>query len=284
MRRNDIQYSDNLFKNDYNAAVMHSHAGAWERETLNPIFKIIYRKFAMEPMEPLSKANILLVDDEYDILHLIEYNLKKEGYSVALADSGEKALTIVKRENPDLIVLDLMLPGIDGLEVCKILKSDPATRRIPVLMLTAKAEESDIVIGLELGADDYLPKPFSPKVLTARVKALLRRTQAWKSKNSGDVLKTGGLTIHPELHKVTIGEESIDLTATEFDILHLLVKRRGWVFSRAQIVDNVKGDDYPVTDRSVDFHMVSLRRKLGGYGKRIETVRGVGYRFKGDDI
>ncbi len=172
-----------------------------------------------------------------------------------------------------------MLPGLDGLEVCKILKTDPKTRQIPVIMLTAKGEEPDIVTGLELGADDYVTKPFSPRVLSARVKAVLRRKTA-EPTNDKSVLKIHDLVIHPGRHEVLAAENPVDLTHTEFRILHLLARRPGWVFTRYQIINGVQGEDVAVTDRSVDVHIVSLRRKLGRCGEYIETIRGVGYRFK----
>lgn len=231
-------------------------------------------------MDIPQKETILIVDDEEDILQLISYNLTKEGYSVIGVGTGEKAIETARSKPPDLIVLDLMLPGIDGLEVCKKLKSDQSTSHIHILMLTAKSEDSDIVIGLELGADDYMTKPFSPKVLTAKIKALLRRKLAAETEVKDSVVYYNDIVIDPGLREVSIEGDKLELTATEFAILHLLMKRPGTVYSRAQIVDNVKGDDYPVTDRSVDFHIVSLRKKLGDSGKLIETVRGVGYRFK----
>ena len=181
---------------------------------------------------------------------------------------------------PDLILLDIMLPGMDGLEVCRMLKRDPVTEKIPVVMLTAKGEESDIVTGLEIGADDYMPKPFSPKVVIARIRNLLRR----KSRSDVDdtsTIKLKDLVIHPGRHEVLLKSKKIDLTCTEFRVLQFLARRPGWVYTRQQIVDAVRGEDYPVTDRSVDVQIVGLRRKLGTtYGALIETVRGVGYRFK----
>ena len=231
-------------------------------------------------MGTVNKESILVVDDEEDILELVKYNLSKEGYSVTTVTTGEKAIRIARQDSPDLVVLDLMLPGVDGLEVCKYLKNDPSTNRIPILMLTAKEEESDIVIGLELGADDYVTKPFSPKVLTARIKALLRRKKNISPVEDSDIIRYPGMEIDPERHEVMIDGRGTSLTATEFRILHFLARKPGWVFSRAQIVDAVRGENYPVTDRSVDVHIVSLRKKMGRQGKRIQTVRGVGYRFK----
>jgi two-component system phosphate regulon response regulator PhoB len=227
----------------------------------------------------MKKKKILVVDDEEDILELVRYNLSREGYEVLCASSGEDGLEAAKKEIPDLIVLDLMLPGIDGLEVARILKSNNSTKNIPVIMLTAKGEEADIVTGLELGADDYITKPFSPRIMIARVRAVLRR----KVKGVDDeveVIKVNDITINPGRHEVLVNEEPVQLTFTEFGILNYLIRRPGWVFTRSQIVDAVKGDDYFVTDRSVDVQIVGLRKKLGTAGKNIETVRGVGYRFR----
>lgn len=226
----------------------------------------------------MSKACILVVDDEEDIRELVQLNLDREGYRVLTCETGEQALAVARAQTPDLIVLDLMLPGIDGLEVCKRLKADSNLQEIPVVMLTAKGEESDIVAGLELGADDYITKPFSGKVLVARVRRLLRKgTEASEEKG---LVKVHGLVIDPGRHEVTLHDKPVALTLTEFNILHTLARRPGMVFTRYQIVDSIHGDDYLVTDRAVDVQIVALRRKLGPSGKLIETVRGVGYRFK----
>jgi two-component system phosphate regulon response regulator PhoB len=227
----------------------------------------------------MAKKNILVVEDEEDILELVSYNLVREGYSVEGVHTGEEALAAVGRNLPDLIVLDLMLPGLDGLEVCRQLKSNPRAQQAPIIMLTAKSEESDIVTGLELGADDYITKPFSPKVFLARVRAVLRR-RSRQVEDESSTLRVHDLTIHPGRHEVKLGDKKIDLTSTEFKILHFLARRPGWVFTRKQIVDAVHGMNYPVTDRSVDFQIVGLRKKLGEAGDYIETIRGVGYRFK----
>jgi len=227
----------------------------------------------------MAKEHILVVDDEADIRKLVEYNLAKEGYKIACAATGEDALKKARAAVPDLVILDLMLPGVDGLEVCRLLKSDAKTQRIPIVMLTAKGEESDIVAGLELGAADYVTKPFSPRVLVARVRAVLRRGAA-KPVDESAAITVGGLAIHPGRHEVLVKGKAVDLTATEFRILHFLARRPGWVFTRYQIVEAARGEDAAVTDRSVDVHIVSLRRKLGPSGSKIETVRGVGYRFK----
>ena len=226
----------------------------------------------------MKKEKILVVDDEEDILELVRYNLDREGYTVVCAASGEAALKVAEGETVDLIILDLMLPGIDGLEVARRLRQNAATRDIPIVMLTAKGEEADVVTGLELGADDYITKPFSPRILTARMKAVIRR-RSGISESEGEVLTIRELSIHPGRRHVTANGRSLDLTFTEFQVLYFLARRPGWVFTRSQIVDAVRGDDYPVTDRSVDVQIVGLRKKLGPLGHYIETVRGVGYRF-----
>jgi two-component system alkaline phosphatase synthesis response regulator PhoP len=227
----------------------------------------------------MAKEVILVVDDEEDIRELVELNLGREGYQILACDTGERALELVRARKPDLIVLDLMLPGVDGLEVCKRLKADPNTGHIPVVMLTAKGEEADIVAGLELGADDYVTKPFSGKVLVARVRRLLRR-HVDESEEKG-IVRVEGVEIDPARREVLVDGTPVTLTQMEFNILHTLAKRPGVVFTRYQIVDRIHGGDYLVTDRAVDVQIVALRRKLGSYGKLIETVRGVGYRLKG---
>lgn len=227
----------------------------------------------------MSKERILVVDDEEDILELVRYNLAKEGYQVTGAMTGEDAIKKIGTEAFDLIVLDLMLPGIDGLEVTKYLKNSQATTQIPIVMLSAKGEEADIVTGLELGADDYITKPFSPRVLIARVRAALRRRVSVPDDELA-VIHIHDLEIDPGRRSVLAEGEPVDLTYTEFQVLYILSRRPGWVFTRSQILDAVQGDDYPVTDRSVDVQIVGLRKKLGACGKYIETVRGVGYRFR----
>lgn len=227
----------------------------------------------------MAKENILVVDDEADILELVRYNLSREGYRVTVASTGEEALKKISLEGADLIVLDLMLPGMDGLEVTRRLRANTKTAHIPIIMLTAKGEEADVVAGLELGADDYITKPFSPRIVTARVKAVVRRQQ--KEPEDGDpIIRIHDLVIHPGRREVLAKGEPIQLTYTEFQVLQYLARRPGWVATRTQIVDAVRGDDYPVTDRSVDVQIVGLRKKLGEFGHYIETVRGVGYKFK----
>ncbi len=232
-----------------------------------------------EKTGPMTKETILVVDDEEDILELVRFNLNREGFTILCAATGEEAWGLLKTQRVDLLVLDLMLPGMDGLELARRLKNEPRTQAIPIVMLSAKGEEADIVAGLELGADDYVTKPFSPRVLTARVRAVLRR-QAQPEASEEEVLEIENLSIHNGRRSVTVDGRPVDLTYTEFQVLSFLAKRPGWVFTRTQIVDAVRGDDYPVTDRSVDVQIVGLRKKLGESGHYIETVRGVGYRFK----
>lgn len=227
----------------------------------------------------MAKENILVIEDEEDIQELLKFNLSKEGYRVNSVLSGEEGLKRSKETQPDLIVLDLMLPGVDGLEVCKMLKHDSKTAHIPIVMLTAKGEESDVVTGLELGADDYITKPFSPKVLIARIRSVLRRRSREQSV-AGNTINIHDLVIHPGRHEVTLAGKALDLTLTEFQILQFLARHPGWVFTRYQIVNEIRGDETIITDRSVDVQIVGLRRKLGEAGKYIETVRGVGYKFK----
>lgn len=224
---------------------------------------------------------VLVVDDEPDILELISYNLEKEGYSVTTVQTGEDALHSVRTNRPDVIILDLMLPGVDGVDVCRKIKRDPESRSIPVLMLTARTEDSDIVAGLEVGADDYITKPFSPKVLAARVRTALRRTTNDASSQQGNV-SIHGITIDVSRHEVLLRGELVPLSATEFAILEFLARNPGWVFSRMRIIDAIRGKDYPVTERSVDVQILGLRKKLGDLGSVIETVRGVGYRMRSE--
>jgi two-component system alkaline phosphatase synthesis response regulator PhoP len=227
----------------------------------------------------MAKEHIFIVEDEEDILELLEYHLVREGYSVTTAANGEDALVDIPNCMPDLVLLDLMLPGVDGLDVCRRLKQDDRTRAIPTIMVTAKGEESDVVAGLELGADDYIAKPFSMRVLVARVRTVLRRDRS-APHAATDTLHIGDLAIDPLRHRVLVRGEPVDLTSTEFGLLHFLAGRPGWVMTRDQIIDAVKGQDYAVTDRAVDVQVVGLRKKLGECAHYIETVRGVGYRFK----
>jgi two-component system phosphate regulon response regulator PhoB len=209
----------------------------------------------------------------------VRYNLSREGYQVTCLATGDGAVQAVRAQKPDLVVLDLLLPGMDGLEICRQIKQDPSLRHTPVLLLTAKSEDVDVVAGLELGADDYMTKPFSPRVLLARIRAVLRRRPT-SAGETEQVVRIHDLVIHPGRHEVLLDGQPLALTFTEFRLLHFLAQRPGWAFSRMQIVDAVKGEDYPVTDRSVDVQVAGLRKKLGASGRHIETVRGVGYRFR----
>jgi phosphate regulon transcriptional regulator PhoB len=229
----------------------------------------------------MAKKKILVVDDEKDILELLEYNLEKEGYEVFKAITGEEALELVKRKNPDLIILDLMLPDVDGLEVCKILKRDMRTDSIPIIMLTAKGEESDIIVGLELGADDYITKPFSPKALIARVKAVLRRLK--EKLEPKEVIQIEDLIIDISKHKVTLKGKLVELTKIEFNLLKCLTSNPGRVFTRDQLLDRAWGEETYIVDRAVDVHIRRLRKKLKSASKFIVTIRGMGYKFESDE-
>lgn len=227
----------------------------------------------------MSKETILIVEDDEDISELISYNLNKNGFNAISSPSGENGLEKLQKNNPDLILLDLMLPGIDGFEFCKNLKADEQFKNIPIVMLTARGEDADIITGLELGADDYITKPFSPSVLIARIKSVLRRRKADK-KNENGLVVIDGLVINPLKHQVSVNNQIVDLTVNEFQVLSILAQKPGWPMTRYQIVNLTKGEEYAVTDRAVDVMIVGLRKKLGDYGKYIETVRGVGYKFR----
>jgi two-component system phosphate regulon response regulator PhoB len=233
----------------------------------------------------MLKPSVLIVEDEDNIRELVSYNLLKEGYQVVSVVSGEEALALGEARQLDLVILDLMLPGMDGLTVCHRLKSHPKTDSVPIIMLTAKGEEADMVAGLNQGADDYITKPFSPKVLIARVRAVLRRSEAERAAAADDtqgepVMEVSGLRIHPGRHQVHVDGLPVELSSTEFRVLTFLARKPGWVFSRQQILDGIHGDNYAITDRAVDVQIVGLRRKLGPAARYIETVRGVGYRFR----
>jgi len=229
----------------------------------------------------MAHETLLIVEDEADIRELLRYNLEREGYKVLECGSAEEAKALLARTVPDLILLDLMLPGTDGFAFCRALRADERTAKVAVIMVTARDEDADIVAGLEVGADDYMTKPFSSRVLSARVRAVLRRG-AVEPDDEKDVLVRGPIEIDRTHHSVKVGGKPVVLTLSEFKTLDLFVKRPGVVFSRYQIVDAVHGEDYPVTDRSVDVQIVGLRRKLGKYGELIETVRGVGYRMRAE--
>lgn len=228
----------------------------------------------------MAHEKILLIEDEKDILELIAFNLECSGYEVIKASNGEDGLKRAQNEEPDIILLDLMLPGMDGFDVCRELKQDKNTRRIPVIMLTARGEDSDIVSGLELGAEDYITKPFSPKILIARIRTVLRRSD---TNTQDELLNVNGILLDVSKHRVSIENRVIELSATEFDILKVLMVSPGWVFSRNQIINSVKGSNYPVTERSVDVQILGLRKKLKEKGQFIETVRGVGYRLREEE-
>jgi phosphate regulon transcriptional regulator PhoB len=226
----------------------------------------------------MARGRILVIDDEKDLTELVRYNLEKEGFTVRCSLDGESGLSLATKEPPDLVVVDLMLPGIDGLDVCRALRSEKRTTRIPIIMLTAKSGESDRILGLELGADDYMTKPFSPRELVARIKAVLRRTAA--PQMPAEIIQRGGLTIDLARRTISCSGESIVLTATEFRLLQFFATRPGRVFSRTELIDGVLGRDVVVEDRTIDVHITGLRKKLGECGEWIETVRGFGYRFR----
>ena len=226
----------------------------------------------------MAAEKILVIEDEEPIRELLKLTLESAGYSgIYMAANGEEGLRLAQSRLPDLILLDLMLPGMDGLSVCRQLKSQEATRAIPIIMLTARSEESDVVIGLELGAVDYITKPFSRKILIARVRAQLRQFNDAEESNE---IRRGGLVIRKDQHEVRLDGKVLDLTFSEFAILHLLVSYPGRVYTRNQIITRVKGDGYPVTERAIDVQILNLRRKLGDWAVNIDTVRGVGYRCK----
>ncbi len=230
------------------------------------------------------KTKIAVIEDDRDINELIAYNLQKEGFEVIRSLDGGQGLFLIQKERPSLVILDLMLPGMDGLEVCRALKHDERTKNIPIIVVTAKGEESDVVVGLQLGADDYITKPFSVKVLLARVKTIFRREKRGHSPEvSQAVRRFEGIAIDLPKHKVTVGDESVALTAIEFAILEFLSRSPGRVYTRDQILDNVWKDGKFIIDRAVDVHVRGLRKKLKDGADYVETVRGVGYRFKEDE-
>ena len=226
----------------------------------------------------MASANILVIEDDRALADVLQYNLKQVGYEVILARDGQDGLQRAELKAPDLIVLDLMLPEIDGLEVCRRLRASPATRRILILMLTAKSEETDQVVGFAVGADDYVTKPFSVKVLLERIKALLRRRES--ESEDHDVVVGQGIMVDRQRHRVTAGDQVLDLTPSEFGLLHALIRQPGRVFSRSELIDSALGSDAIVLERTIDVHVRSLRKKLEGHADLVETVRGVGYRFR----
>jgi len=232
-------------------------------------------------MASMHKGTILVIDDEPDLIELVQFNLQKDGYEVIVAKNGQAGLEIAQKHLPDMIVLDLMMPGIDGLEVCRQLRSDARTRLIPMIMLTAKSAEADRIVGLELGADDYITKPFSPRELLARVRALLRR--ATSTQETPTVIRQADVMIDVTRHEVTSAGKQVDLTPTEFRILQFIIARPGRVLSREQIIDAAVGSEMAVFDRTIDVHIAAIRRKLGKAGDRIETIRGFGYKWREGD-
>lgn len=231
----------------------------------------------------MKKQHILIVEDDENIQQLVGFNLNKAGFQVSYADYAEEAFARIGEEKPDLVILDLMLPSTSGLEICRILRQEENTAHLPIIMLTAKGEEEDIATGLDVGADDYITKPFSPKVLVSRVKAVMRRKEEIPPEAAGsgqEMIRHHELAIDPKRYEVVINGSPLTLTVSEFGIIQLLARHPGWVFSRQQIIDSIRGYDYFVTPRAVDVQIFGLRKKLGEYGKYIETVHGIGYRMK----
>lgn len=226
----------------------------------------------------MSRHRILIVEDEPDIVEVLRYNLEREGFQVEAAERGDSALEVIRKRPPDLILLDLMLPGLDGLELTRVLKRDPRLAQIPLVMLTAKGEELDRIVGLELGADDYIPKPFSPREVGLRIKAVLRRRESEGAK--GEILERGGIRLDADAHRLEVRGKEVPLTATEFRLLRVLLERAGRVQTRTTLLADVWGYSQEVDSRTVDTHIRRLRRKLGAEAQRIETVIGVGYRLR----
>jgi two-component system phosphate regulon response regulator PhoB len=227
----------------------------------------------------MGREKIIIIEDEADILEVIQYNLSREGFKIITSRNGEDGLAKVRKESPDLVLLDLMLPGIDGIEICRQLKQDPVTRAIPVVMVTAKGEESDIVLGLGMGADDYITKPFSPKELVARVHAVLRRGPL-KEEQKGERIVRGDVVIDLARHEVLVKGNPVQLTTTELRLIHFLASHPGRVFTRDHLLNRAIGEDAVVIDRNIDVHIRSIRKKIGEQRDIIETIRGVGYRFR----
>ena len=228
----------------------------------------------------MKKQKIIVVEDEPDLVDVVTYNLKREGYLVLAAQRGDEGINLIRSERPDLVLLDLMLPGMDGLSICRQMKSDTSLSEIPIIIASAKGEESDVVIGLEMGADDYLAKPFSPRELLARIKAVLRRGAPRDVIRERLVIRD--LVIDSGKHEVRIEDEIISLTSTEFKLLHHLASSKGRAFSREQLLNKVVGMGVVVVDRNIDVHIRAVRKKLGNHSNMIQTIRGVGYRFVED--
>ena len=226
----------------------------------------------------MNRNKIVVIEDEPDIVEVVSYNLRREGYNVLTADRGDEGLNLIRNQSPHLVILDLMLPGMDGLSICQQMKSDPIVRDIPIIIISAKGEESDVVIGLELGADDYLAKPFGPRELLARVKAVLRRGAAQEDQGK-ERIQIQNLLIDVTRHEVRVNDELVNFTATEFKILHQLASQPGRAFTREQLLNRVVGMGVVVVDRNIDVHIRSVRKKLGDCSHLIQTIRGVGYRL-----
>ena len=229
-------------------------------------------------MSDKKNIKLVIIEDDKDIRELLSYNISSLGYQVHSFSNGESGLKYLRNNKSNLVLLDLMLPGINGYDICRIIKSDPKLKNLLIIMLTAKGSEADIVKGLELGADDYIVKPFSSSILSARISAVLRRVKKTDSK----ILNFGSLKIDIGKHQVSVNNSIIDLTFSEFEILSMLAQNPGLVYTRSQIIDSIRGDNYPATDRTIDFQMVGLRKKLQKMGKEIQTIRGIGYRFRED--
>ncbi len=225
-----------------------------------------------------NKGNVLVIEDDRDIVEVLRYNLAKEGFRVSEARDGERGLDMIRRAQPDIVVLDLMLPGKDGIEVCRRLREQGETRDLPILMLTAKSEEADVVVGLEMGADDYMTKPFSPRELTARVRAILRRAQAREVASGKTRIEIHDLVLDTTRHEVLVADKPVQLTRAEFRLLWALVQRPGRVYARDELVEQITAGESFIVDRNVDVHISAIRKKLGDSGKVIATVRGVGYK------
>lgn len=230
-----------------------------------------------------KNKKILVIEDEPDLVEIISYNLNRDGFKVIAATRGDDGLELIRQQGPALVILDLMLPGIDGLEICQRMKADRETSEIPIIMVSARGEESDVVLGLGLGADDYLPKPFSPRELLARVKAVLRRGKIQNGETKERV-SHGDLSVDRSRHEVKIKNQAVELTATEFRLLFQLASSPGRVFSREQLLNHAIGDGVVVIERNIDVHVRAIRKKLDVYGDLIETVRGIGYRFNLDNL
>lgn len=230
----------------------------------------------------MSATKVVVIEDESDILELIEYNLRREGFEVATATSGRSGLSVIGREKPDIVLLDLLLPGLDGLDVCRRLRAVESTRDLPVIMVTARGEESDVVLGLGVGADDYIHKPFSPRELIARVRAVLRRGPIRDSDPDRTIVR-GPLVINPVRHRIKVDGRRLEFTPTEFRLLHFLASHPGRVFTRGQLLDRAVGDRAVVIDRNIDVHVRAVRKKLGPHRGLVQTVRGIGYCFRDEE-